>query len=1044
MSILPPLRSPLRITLFLIFTSIFRQIHATDLTSSDVPYALNPADNPFVVVPGAIIDTRGSGANAIDGSGGSGWDLTNNGTVYGGFYAVHLGAGTLTNYGTLASPETTAVAMFAGGTVVNAAGGVIAGKLDGVFVQHPDSVVINAGTIAGDVLDLSDTQAAVHMPDGGTVVNTATGRLVAHAHGILAAPATNVTNAGLIESTSGAAIDMSTGANNTGGVVVNSGSIVGLSGVAILFGPSDDRLEITGSSSITGIVDGGASGSAGNALVLAGPGAGSFDVSRIGPDAQYRNFSVLRKQDSSIWTLTGANQAAQTWQIGGGGLVIAGQLTGNLAAQPGVTGLSVGVAAGGSIQSPSLSAISVNGASRIINQGTISSAGSNAPGILIDAPDGTASLVNLAGGVISASQGPAILAGSNVAITNAGALAGNGTAVRITGTNSTLTLDTGGTVSGDLDGGNGAGNTLILQGNGSLPNRAYGFPALAMRGTDWTLGGDMQIGASAIVESGTLRVNGTLASPVLTVAPGATLAGTGAIQGAVSVQGTIAPGDTTVAAAAPVSPTRVPAAASLPVGTLSVSGSYSQLAGSVFQVDVSHTANDAIDIAGTAALQGGTVQARIRAASLNRTDTYRILSTSAGLTGTFAGVSTLNPFVRPALVYDASNAYLMVTRAYHYAGGTPNQIAVETGFDDGVFTFGTGEAPSADFLSVAADLLNLEGAGAYAAIDQLSAEAYAALPNAHFAAARAGMNAIDSRLSGSGGADSCTGPDDGTPRDAARACAWATVLGNTGRIGGYDTWLTQDINLGGVMAGVDYQWTPPFAIGAAFGYMHGNTSTHSLPVHGQFDSYQAVLYGRYATNAFWFRGALGYARNIDDMRRDITFTEVPRQATGRTHGNQYFAALRTGIDVPGIVPGVLSPFAGTELQTVKLSGMTETGADAVNLVLPSRSSTSVRSLLGTEWRHAFDGFGVAWRIDAAAAWVHTYGTNTLAVDARFAGAPASSFTVHGSGQNRNAAQLRLGIGVSPGRRTHVSVRYDWELGTHGSTHGGSLGFAYRW
>jgi outer membrane autotransporter protein len=230
----------------------------------------------------------------------------------------------------------------------------------------------------------------------------------------------------------------------------------------------------------------------------------------------------------------------------------------------------------------------------------------------------------------------------------------------------------------------------------------------------------------------------------------------------------------------------------------------------------------------------------------------------------------------------------------------------------------------------------------------------------------------------------------------------------------------------------------------AFGYVHGNTFTHSLPVHGQFDSYQAVLYGRYTAGRYWFRQALGYARNIDEMRRDITFTEVPRRATGGAHGNQFFTALRTGVDLPLAMPGVLSPFAGAELQSVKLSGTTETGADSVNLVLPSRTTHSVRSLLGTEWRHLFDGPGGAWRIDAAAAWVHTFGTNTLAIDARYAGAPATSFTVHGSGQSRNAAQLRLGMSVSPTPRSRLSIRYDGELGTHGSTHGGALGFSYHW
>jgi uncharacterized protein with beta-barrel porin domain len=1020
-----PVPSRVRIAVLLLFATAFRPLHATDLTSSEVGYKLSRADNPFVVVPGAIIDTRGNGAVAIDASGSSGWALTNNGTVYGGYNAVHLPLGTLTNFGVLASPGTTAVAMFAGGTVVNHAGAVIAGKLDGIYLGQSGSIVINAGDIAGDVFDYSSTQAAIHFAESGTVVNLATGRIVGHAHGILATPALTLDNAGLIASDEGAAIDLHSGPSAPASIV-NSGTINGRSGVAIAFGPADDRLEITGTSRITGVVDGGAAGSAGNMLVLGGADAGSFDLSALGPAAQYRNFGILQKQGASIWTLTGANLDEQAWQVGGGGFVVAGQLTGSLTAQPGVTGLYIEVAPGGALQSPTTSAITLNGGSQIVNAGTITASGAGVPAIRIGGADGPASVVNQPGATIAGSQGPAIVADANVAIVNAGTLSGSGVAVQFTGANSTLTLDTGSALSGDLDGGNGAGNALILQGSGSLPGRAYNFPNFYMRGTDWLLDGTAEIGTSATVETGTLRVNGTLASPAVAVSPGAALAGTGTVQGAVSVQGIVAPGNTVL----PTTP-RAP----LSVGTLSVVGSYSQAAGAVYQVDVSPTSNDLIDVTGPAALAGGMVQARLRALSLRPADTYRILSASGGLTGTFAGVTTLNPFATPSLAYDAGNAYLVVARGFALAGGTPNEIAVETALDRDAFAAGTNNAPSRDFLSVAVELFNQEGAGAYAAIDQLSAEAYAALPNAHYAAARAGMNAIDTRLAD----NTCTGA-----APAARFCAWATVLGNTGRIGGYDTWLSQDINLAGVMAGVDYQWTPAFTGGMAFGYLHGNTFTHGLPVHGQFDSYQAVLYGRYTAGRFWFRQALGYARNIDDMRRDITFTEVPRTATGGAHGNQFFTALRTGVDLPLALPGVLSPFAGAELQSVKLSGTVESGADSVNLVLPSRTTHSVRSLLGTEWRHLFDGPGGAWRIDAAAAWVHTFGTNTLAINARYAGAPATDFTVHGSGQNRNAAQLRLGMSVSPTPRSRLSIRYDGELGTHGSTHGGAVGFSYHW
>jgi hypothetical protein len=40
-------------------------------------------------------------------------------------------------------------------------------------------------------------------------------------------------------------------------------------------------------------------------------------------------------------------------------------------------------------------------------------------------------------------------------------------------------------------------------------------------------------------------------------------------------------------------------------------------------------------------------------------------------------------------------------------------------------------------------------------------------------------------------------------RGDPRVCSWAAILCNTARIGGYDTWLTQQIDLAGAIAGVD-------------------------------------------------------------------------------------------------------------------------------------------------------------------------------------------------------------------------------------------------
>ncbi|WP_438395883.1 autotransporter domain-containing protein [Caballeronia sp. DA-9] len=1185
--------------------------NATDLPSSQTGYVLSPADNPFTVAPNTLIDATAHVAIYGEPNDAITWTLTNNGVVISPYFAVEFDSpAAILNNGSMRSNTTTGVALYNGGDVVNSAGAFIVGHRDAIYANGSASIVTNAGTIGGSAEDVTTVQSGVHLPAGGTVVNLATGTIVGYGPGILSNAATRVLNDGVIISLSGTAIDLSAGSG--GSFVSNSGGITGSGGTAILFGPGDDTLLLTGTSSIVGVID---AGTGSNTLILGGTKDGSFDISRLGSSAQYRGFDTLRKDDSGAWTLAGANSGTQNWLIGGGGISVAGQLSGSVLAQPGVTGVDIEVLPGGSVHASSGNAVLVNDASRVVNRGSIASSadgvaavlatgsatsvenagfiasqGANGIGVAIDAPTGSASLTNELGASITSAAGNAVQAGSNVSIINAGMIAGssvngtgvaisaaagsasltnklggsisgangisvstgsnvsisnagaiaasgatgtgvaidapagfvglinqrgasikggngvsarsgsnvsienagviaaqgmNGTAVsidapngvasltneqgasinsaagvavlggsnvsivnvgtisgqaaalRFTGSNNRLTLASGSDVSGDIDGGMGSSNALMLQGAGTLSSRTSGFSTLAVQDADWTVSGPVSIASDSTIRNSTLTLTGSLSSPAITVASDATLNGTGTLKGALAMQGVIAPGVPSTLATTGPQP--------LATGTLSVAGSYMQASGSRYEADITPQGNDLIAVDGTATLQGGLVLVRLRAASFSPTDTYTILSTTAGLTGVFSGMTTVNPFVSASLTYDANNAYLHVQRGFQFAGGTPNQIAVEAALDHGVAQIGAGVSPTRDFLGVAGDLLSLEGSSAYAALDQLSAEAYAAIPNAHFEAARLGMNAIDNRLGAARVAGECAADEAGaSPVNAERVCSWISVLGSTGRLGGYDTWLGQQTSVGGVISGIDYRIAQKVTIGAALAAMHGNTSTSTLPVHGQFDTYQAAFYGSYAPGLYWLQALAGYARNSDDMKRSVFFTDTPRTALGSVDGNQYFATLSNGVDVSMGKIGVVSPFVSLEMQRVQTPAFNESGADSVNLAVSANTANSMRSLLGARWRNGFGLLGHAWSVNGELAWIHQYGARTQAVSASFEGATDSGFTVHGSGPARDAMQAGVGVHVALGQRMHAGLRYDGEFGGGGHTHAASVGFDYRW
>ena len=119
--------------------------------------------------------------------------------------------------------------------------------------------------------------------------------------------ATNVINNGVISGIVGIE-SLSVAAN-----VFTAGTVTGTSGTAIDLGTGADTLTIAPTSVINGNV-GGAGGT--DTLQLGSAGTGNFNVSAIGPAAQYQNFEVFNVV-SGTWILNGNGQV---WNVIGGTL----------------------------------------------------------------------------------------------------------------------------------------------------------------------------------------------------------------------------------------------------------------------------------------------------------------------------------------------------------------------------------------------------------------------------------------------------------------------------------------------------------------------------------------------------------------------------------------------------------------------------------------------------------------------------------------------------------------------------------------------------
>ena len=106
-----------------------------------------------------------------------------------------------------------------------------------------------------------------------------------------------------------------------GSSVFNAGTISGGT-AAIQFGGTGNTLTLAQGSVISGNV----LGTGSDTFQLGGTGAATFDVSQLGPAAQYRGFGTFNKIGSSVWTLTGTSTYAGPVNVNGGTLAVNGDI----------------------------------------------------------------------------------------------------------------------------------------------------------------------------------------------------------------------------------------------------------------------------------------------------------------------------------------------------------------------------------------------------------------------------------------------------------------------------------------------------------------------------------------------------------------------------------------------------------------------------------------------------------------------------------------------------------------------------------------------
>lgn len=524
----------------------------------------------------------------------------------------------------------------------------------------------------------------------------------------------------------------------------------------------------------------------------------------------------------------------------------------------------------------------------------------------------------------------------------------------------------------------------------------------------WAFIADTGVLANAVtVNGGSFVVDGLQTRGLLTVNAGGRLGGVGTVGTTIS-GGTVAPGNS--------------------IGTLTVDGDFTSLAGSTFEVEFGDGgSSDLLQITGTANLLGGTVRALQAPGSFLLGQSYSILSATGGVNGQFAGVdsSAFSPFLQFNLVYGTGLVGMDIVRgrALATAALTPNQLAVATAAD--ALDIGQG-LPQA--------LTQLFPEQAPAAFDALSGEMHASLSSALVDESRhvrdAALNRAQPMLSPA--AD-----------DAVGTAAWLQVTGGGGKLRDNGNAAQIDSQSSGVLFGVDHGFANGWRIGALAGTGRSDMEVIDRASSADVDSRHLGVYVGNAWGGVKLRGGAAYARHDVDTRRTVAFQGFDDRNEAGYRADTTQAFVEGGYRFGG-EDWAVEPFAQFAHVEVDADRFAESGGVAALTGGTDEMRTNL-STVGVRLERGLRSSGqdANWLVlRGGLGWRHASGDRLAATTVAWTG--GSAFTVTGAeiADSAVVADVGLGAWVSPSGllELNYSGQYDSEARDHGVSLRYSLSF----
>ena len=775
--------------------------------------------------------------------------------------------------------------------------------------------------------------------------------------------------------------------------------------------------------------------------------------------------NTITNQGDVIVTGTSAVGVA----LGSGGS-FSNESTGRVLAAPAIDGGAVtGVRIGGGSRANNDGLVRASGdgstgflladQSQLQNSGTISAPGTGGIGVSLGSD---ALLTNLAGGLIEGGSGGAAVRGANgdEVVVNSGSLVGD---VQLGFGNDLFNWGTGSSVNGSLDGGGHSlnrGDTLrLFQSDASAPvddvfdlGSATSFEVLLVgfpgqTGT-WTLTGSGDYPTGIRVQAGTAQIaDGTTIQDPFDVQAGQARLGDGtAFTSGVVVSGGRAVFEDGASVQADIDATAGVVTAE---GTSSLQGDVSLGAGASYQATLDAATSSRLDVQGAVDIAQGASLQLTRTDFAPRTQSYRVLSTSDGITGALtpgAAFQRVTQSYGPAS--GASFLDVTVESSFTLPATSPNQRSVGQHLD---LAGSNGPSPAFQDLLAALDALPDAAAGR-GALDALQPEVYDSATSASFETARSYAGLLAERPLR---CESFVSPGR-RDRPSLEPCGergltpWVAGFGRYARRDGTSGHVDWSYGGGGLAFGADQSLRDDLLLSGMVG-----TSRTALDYDGDgdaslttFDAGVGLAWRRHETHV---RGVVEYGHGWSQSRRSIDVPGFSRLARA-SYGSDRVTALVEAGHAFVWRPFEVEPIVTAEYTWLREDSFRESDAGVAGLRVDSRDNalfatnagvragmTLVKWYYAGPWLEWADG---VWRPQIDASWRQVWNDYDRAFSSRLRGAPPGTPSFRTTSQDAEyGADLGARVSFQPqGTRNTVELGYEAFVGNGTMVHSLTMRF----